>query len=374
MHNRTMIEINFLNLVSDTPSNTSTMKQYTKEDQNNIRNPIGINKRHTLGYDFRLDYEFNDYDTDFAINQSDKNNNSKKHHDINNLKNKSITQYPKDLSSFCDWIISKDEFKPYLIYNWTNKDSYFAKFLLILKILKLKKIKRRINNNNINNSSSTTDLLTKTKRKNNKSKIKSSTNIRKLNRINEQNYIKKLNKNSIEFKLLSMDYSNLRRINKIELSKHIIPSLTHIKKYSLEENKNGLWMLIHGLVFDISELLDNHPGGVECLLDCVGVDATRVFDDVGHSDIAWEMMENSIVGVMDYMISTDEEDEEEEDDELLILTETEINNINNTIRYKLVWNDIGLEYLFFITTSVFGLICFVYLQRKKWDEWGNWSE
>lgn len=170
-------------------------------------------------------------------------------------------------------------------------------------------------------------------------------------------------------------------------------------------------MLIHGFVFDIANLLDHHPGGAECLLDCAGVDATRVFDDVGHSDIAWEMLENCCVGIIEDFESSDEgeegegqeqgeeeevEDEEEaqqdvgeaaetinanrdeisgtvdagEDEE--ITKETQVGDVETGNCYataELVWNKRALEYLVIIVCALFGLCCFIVLQRMKWETW-----
>lgn len=68
----------------------------------------------------------------------------------------------------------------------------------------------------------------------------------------------------------------------LELRKHLAP--------------NDLWMTIHGKVYDVTNFATEHPGGVEVLLDCGGVDATEMFDDVAHSDLAHEMLEPYFIG------------------------------------------------------------------------------
>mmetsp|Transcript_69600 Transcript_69600/g.96766 ORF Transcript_69600/g.96766 Transcript_69600/m.96766 type:complete len:133 (-) Transcript_69600:54-452(-) len=56
------------------------------------------------------------------------------------------------------------------------------------------------------------------------------------------------------------------------------------------------WMAIQGKVYDLTKFMDDHPGGDEVLKDSAGRDATSEFDDVGHSEEAWEMMEEYLIG------------------------------------------------------------------------------
>ncbi|QEO23434.1 hypothetical_protein [Candidozyma auris] len=70
-------------------------------------------------------------------------------------------------------------------------------------------------------------------------------------------------------------------------------SAQEIRKHS---SPSDLWMTIHGKVYDVTAFAQEHPGGVEVLLDCGGVDATEAFDDVAHSDLAREMLEPYFVG------------------------------------------------------------------------------
>lgn len=220
---------------------------------------------------------------------------------------------------------------------------------------------------------------------------------------------------SAQYKLMHSDRSKLRRISRAELSKHILPSLAHINKVRLNEKPDGIWMMIHGYVFDIVNLLEHHPGGAECLLDCAGVDATRVFDDVGHSDIAWEMLENCCVGIMEDLedsesgedaeeeeADSDEHNEEHnnnndsEDSDTMNTTVNDSGNDereekrkkekkrgkqgrgpgagdvetnNGTVGTLLVWNYKVLEYFAIIVCALFGLFCFIVLQHKKWETW-----
>ncbi|PVH14810.1 uncharacterized protein CXQ87_005086 [Candidozyma duobushaemuli] len=70
-------------------------------------------------------------------------------------------------------------------------------------------------------------------------------------------------------------------------------SASEIRKHSSPQD---LWMTIHGKVYDVTNFATEHPGGVEVLLDCGGVDASEAFDDVAHSDLAHEMLEPYFIG------------------------------------------------------------------------------
>jgi cytochrome b involved in lipid metabolism len=42
---------------------------------------------------------------------------------------------------------------------------------------------------------------------------------------------------------------------------------------------------IHGQQYDVSSFLEEHPGGADILKDLHGKDATKDFEDVGHSKV-----------------------------------------------------------------------------------------
>ncbi|KAF9586892.1 hypothetical protein IFM89_039889 [Coptis chinensis] len=52
-------------------------------------------------------------------------------------------------------------------------------------------------------------------------------------------------------------------------------------------------------VYDATPFMDDHPGGDEVLLSATGKDATNDFEDVGHSDVAREMMDKYYIGEID---------------------------------------------------------------------------
>lgn len=54
--------------------------------------------------------------------------------------------------------------------------------------------------------------------------------------------------------------------------------------------------IIDNVVYDVTEFLDEHPGGHEVLINVAGKDASEDFDDVGHSLDAKELMKKYVVG------------------------------------------------------------------------------
>ncbi|KAK8974215.1 hypothetical protein V6N11_034584 [Hibiscus sabdariffa] len=62
---------------------------------------------------------------------------------------------------------------------------------------------------------------------------------------------------------------------------------------------NDCWLLISGKVYDVTQFLEEHPGGDEVLIAVAGRDATDDFEDIGHSDDARGMMEKYCIGEVD---------------------------------------------------------------------------
>lgn len=345
--------------------NTSSGLPMERANRKHRSNSKSKPKSKPLGYDLRFDYDITDNrDVDYEY-----------HDDLKKTRNRDRN------------------------YTWTSVDSNLAQILLFLKLIKWKKLRSRkslpsqsssattISSSSSSSSSSSHNVRISTnsriKSKSTTTKSSTSKNNLKLKRLKEQQYIERLDKDSIEYKVLTSDKSKLRKISKLKLSKHIIPSSTQINKDVLENN-NGIWMLIHGFIFDISSILECHPGGVECLLDCVGVDATRVFDDVGHSDIAWEMLENSIVGVIEDSEALDEDnsDKNEQDDnndsyeaeidEFGNLNHNDnVNTNNRKNNMKLIWDRKALDFVIFFLISLFSLVCYIFLQFRKLEGLGS---
>ncbi|KAI3958202.1 hypothetical protein MKW92_029492 [Papaver armeniacum] len=68
----------------------------------------------------------------------------------------------------------------------------------------------------------------------------------------------------------------------------------------LKHNQNrDCWLLISGKVYDVTEFMEDHPGGDQVLLTAAGKDATDDFEDVGHSESAREMLVKYYIGEID---------------------------------------------------------------------------
>lgn len=59
-----------------------------------------------------------------------------------------------------------------------------------------------------------------------------------------------------------------------------------MEELALHTKKHDCWMLIDGVVYDISKFLSAHPGGAEPLENNAGHDATQAFKDIGSCPAA----------------------------------------------------------------------------------------
>jgi cytochrome b involved in lipid metabolism len=66
---------------------------------------------------------------------------------------------------------------------------------------------------------------------------------------------------------------------------------------SRHKSKNDLWLVIRGQVYNVTDFVDEHPGGEEVLLDVAGQDATQAFEDVEHSEQARAILGTLFVGL-----------------------------------------------------------------------------
>eukprot|EP00961_Rhodomonas_salina_P206529 2788288-Rhodomonas_salina.1 len=80
--------------------------------------------------------------------------------------------------------------------------------------------------------------------------------------------------------------------------------MSGLKKISMEElnkhkTKDSTWLAVGGKVYDVTEYLQDHPGGEEIILENTGGDATDQFEDVGHSAGARDVMEKYLIGELE---------------------------------------------------------------------------
>ncbi|KAF1869272.1 hypothetical protein Lal_00020949 [Lupinus albus] len=72
-----------------------------------------------------------------------------------------------------------------------------------------------------------------------------------------------------------------------------------IQDASQHKTKEDCWVVIDGKVYDVTQYLDDHPGGDDVILAATGKDATDDFEDAGHSKSARELMEQYFIGELD---------------------------------------------------------------------------
>jgi len=74
------------------------------------------------------------------------------------------------------------------------------------------------------------------------------------------------------------------------------------KTFTVEDLKQhttetDCYLALNGKVYDITEFLDEHPGGYDIILNATGRDATEDFEEIGHSNAARDMLPQWEIGV-----------------------------------------------------------------------------
>ncbi|KAK1569625.1 cytochrome b2 [Colletotrichum navitas] len=72
-------------------------------------------------------------------------------------------------------------------------------------------------------------------------------------------------------------------------------SLTDLGKHNKETD---CWIAVHSKVWDITNFINEHPGGPSALLKCAGSNATRIFDEVHAPDILEELPDEKFIGIL----------------------------------------------------------------------------
>ncbi|KAJ8561203.1 hypothetical protein K7X08_027393 [Anisodus acutangulus] len=64
---------------------------------------------------------------------------------------------------------------------------------------------------------------------------------------------------------------------------------------SLHNSPNDCWVIINAKVYDVTNFLNDHPGGDEILLAAAGKDASEEFEEAGHGSAARLMLDEFYV-------------------------------------------------------------------------------
>ncbi|XP_053952554.1 cytochrome b5 isoform X1 [Anastrepha ludens] len=59
-----------------------------------------------------------------------------------------------------------------------------------------------------------------------------------------------------------------------------------------------VWIIIKNGVYDVTKFLKDHPGGEDSILEYAGKDATKAFNEVGHSTDAVKEMKSYKIGTI----------------------------------------------------------------------------
>ncbi|GFY86018.1 hypothetical protein Acr_04g0007560 [Actinidia rufa] len=71
-----------------------------------------------------------------------------------------------------------------------------------------------------------------------------------------------------------------------------------LSQVAQHKSKEDCWFIINGRVLDVTKFLEEHPGGEEVLLDSAGKDATKDFNDIGHSQASKNLLVKYQVGFL----------------------------------------------------------------------------
>ncbi|KAL8266047.1 hypothetical protein R6Q59_003391 [Mikania micrantha] len=65
---------------------------------------------------------------------------------------------------------------------------------------------------------------------------------------------------------------------------------------SLHNNRKDCWVIINARVYDVTNFLNDHPGGDNVLLDVAGKNASEEFEEAGHGSASRLMLDEYYVG------------------------------------------------------------------------------
>ncbi|XP_018325120.1 cytochrome B5-like protein [Agrilus planipennis] len=68
-----------------------------------------------------------------------------------------------------------------------------------------------------------------------------------------------------------------------------------LEEVAYHDTWDSCWMVIYDRVYDVTDFLDEHPGG-DVLLEYAGRDATCAFRGSGHSALALKQLQSFLIG------------------------------------------------------------------------------
>ena len=67
-------------------------------------------------------------------------------------------------------------------------------------------------------------------------------------------------------------------------------TLADVSKHNTEDD---MWIIINGLVYDVTEFLPDHPGGKKTLLRYAGLDGSKEFNTLHKPDVIQKYLDPS---------------------------------------------------------------------------------
>ncbi|MEW5300485.1 MAG: hypothetical protein WDW36_003415 [Sanguina aurantia] len=88
----------------------------------------------------------------------------------------------------------------------------------------------------------------------------------------------------------------------VEVSEEAVPAVPTLPTFTLEDvrkhkTEKSCWLVVHGLVHDVTDFLEEHPGGYDIILQSTGKDSTQDYDEIGHSNHAKKILEKYVIGL-----------------------------------------------------------------------------
>jgi len=77
-----------------------------------------------------------------------------------------------------------------------------------------------------------------------------------------------------------------------------------ISEVAKHNRRDDCWVVINGTVYDVTKWLNDHPGGIEVVMELAGQDATFAYNEVGHSNIATQEAVRFKVGTLSSCLQT----------------------------------------------------------------------
>ncbi|XP_046456061.1 cytochrome b5-like [Daphnia pulex] len=108
---------------------------------------------------------------------------------------------------------------------------------------------------------------------------------------------------SSTFRLAATALTRLQQQQQQEQWQTELASLAHLPEYSLQQvswhdRPDDCWIVLNDKVYNVTKLVDGHPGGMEVMMEQAGRDATSAFRSVGHSIDAIEQVDEFLVGIL----------------------------------------------------------------------------